>query len=324
MAGITGATLASIPNFKISRKNNPSTPLIYPMDMKDDGSVPGQDRISFTVYKYKKAIDNTIGPNQNSSNLPFPNLSERLDETKNFEAATIRLNTKNEPISAQTVFLPIQDKIQDQNSVTWGEGTLNDLQRRLANLSYSVMNADQKGVTNAGDELGQFLGDERTGTMGKIYAVEQAISVQNLLSRATATILNPNLELLFEKPTLRPFTFNFRLSPRSEKEAGAVKNIIKFFKTGMAPISVPNNLFLKAPYVFKIRYHYGSKITEDHPGINKIKMCALQSCVTDYTPNNVYMTYKDGTMISYNINLTFQELIPLYDIDYNDDHSIGY
>jgi hypothetical protein len=324
MAGITGATLASIPNSKISRKNNPSTPLIYPMDMKDDGGgVPGQDRISFTVYKYNKKINDTIGPNPNNSNFPFPNTTERLDETKNFEAATIRLNTKNEPISARTVFLPVQDKIQDQNGVTWGEGTLNDIQRRLANLSFNIMDKDKKGVTDAGAELVDFLTNSGTKNLGKLAAVEAAVGIQNLLSRATASILNPNLELLFEKPTLRPFTFNFRLSPRSEKEAGAVKNIIKFFKTGMAPIYDPKDLFLKAPYVFKIRYHYGSK-KEDHPGINRIKMCALQSCVTDYTPNNVYMTYKDGTMISYNINLTFQELIPLYDIDYNDDHAIGY
>jgi hypothetical protein len=323
MAGITGATLTSIPNSKISRpEHHPSGNLIYPIDMKDDGAVPGQDRISFSLYKYKKAINNTIGPNQNSSNLPFPNVSERLDETKNFESTSIRLRaTKEDQVYVTRVFLPVQDKIQDQNSVTWGEGTLNDAQRRLANLSFKAMTPTQKGFVDAGAELGEFF--EASKTLGKIYAVEQAISVQNLLSRATASILNPNLELLFEKPTLRPFTFNFRLSPRSEKEAGAVKNIIKFFKTGMAPISVPNNLFLKAPYVFKIKYHYGSK-KEDHPGINKIKMCALQSCVTDYTPNNVYMTYKDGTMISYNINLTFQELIPLYDVDYNDDHSIGY
>jgi hypothetical protein len=324
MAGITGATLASIPNFKINRTENPSGNLIYPIDMKDDSiGVPGQDRISFTVYKYNKKINDTIGPNQNNSNFPFPNTTERLDETKNFEPAFIRLK-KKDPVVVKSVFLPVQDKIQDQNSVTWGEGTLNDIQRRLANLSFNIMNADKKGVTDAGEELVDFLTNSGTGNLGRLAAVEAAVGVQNLLSRATASILNPNLELLFEKPTLRPFTFNFRLSPRSEKEAGAVKNIIKFFKTGMAPIYDPKDLFLKAPYVFKIRYHYGSKLTEDHPGINRIKMCALQSCVTDYTPNNVYMTYRDGTMISYNINLTFQELIPLYDVDYNDDHSIGY
>jgi hypothetical protein len=37
-----------------------------------------------------------------------------------------------------------------------------------------------------------------------------------LLSRTEGAILNPNLELLFEAPTLRPFTFTFKLASRSE------------------------------------------------------------------------------------------------------------
>ena len=47
----------------------------------------------------------------------------------------------------------------------------------------------------------------------------EAVGVQGLLSRATGTVLNPNLELLFQGPQLRPFTFQFRLSPRKATEA---------------------------------------------------------------------------------------------------------
>ena len=46
----------------------------------------------------------------------------------------------------------------------------------------------------------------------------EAVGAQGLLSRATGTVLNPNLELLFQGPQLRPFTFQFRLSPRGIEE----------------------------------------------------------------------------------------------------------
>ena len=34
----------------------------------------------------------------------------------------------------------------------------------------------------------------------------------------------------------------------------------------------------------------------EHPGLHKIKTCALTSCSVDYTPDGSYMTFEDGTM----------------------------
>ena len=44
----------------------------------------------------------------------------------------------------------------------------------------------------------------------------------NLLGRAGGVVLNPNLELLFSKPSLREFSLSFRLSARS-KDRGIKK-----------------------------------------------------------------------------------------------------
>ena len=52
----------------------------------------------------------------------------------------------------------------------------------------------------------------------------EAVGVQGLLSRATGTVLNPNLELLFQGPQLRPFTFQFRLSPRGNRSCRSKEN----------------------------------------------------------------------------------------------------
>ena len=127
-------------------------------------------------------------------------------------------------------------------------------------------------------------------------------------------VVNPNLELLFNGPQLRPFNFDFRLSPRSKPEAEQVKGIISFFKKGMAVRKVTGGLFLKAPNVFKIVYRNGNNKNAKHTSINKIKICALTSCTVDYTPDGTYSTFYDeeATMTQYGLRLQFSELEPIF------------
>ena len=43
------------------------------------------------------------------------------------------------------------------------------------------------------------------------------------------------MELLFNGPSLRNFSFNFKFTPRFQKEAQTVRTIMKAFKRNMAP-----------------------------------------------------------------------------------------
>ena len=165
----------------------------------------------------------------------------------------------------------------------------------------------------------------------KVFLAQQAAGVQGLLSRTTGAVLNPNLELLFRGPQLRPFSFSFTLSPRNREEAIQTRNIIRFFKQGMSVKTTASNIFLKSPNVFDINYQTfdgeGKQIT--HPSINLIKTCALVDCGVEYTPDGSYMTFNDPerTMTSYKINLQFSELDPVYDTDYDvhpEENFIGF
>jgi hypothetical protein len=147
-----------------------------------------------------------------------------------------------------------------------------------------------------------------------------------MISRTKGAVYNPNMELLFNGPQLRPFSFTFRLSPRSKKESESVRSIIRFFKQGMSPIRTQSNLFLKAPHTFQIQYLHRNK---EHKFINKIKECALQSFVVNYTPESNYATFTDGAMVSYEIQMQFTELEPIFNDDYKNpenapDTEIGY
>ena len=51
------------------------------------------------------------------------------------------------------------------------------------------------------------------------YFAGQAASVPNILQRAEGKMINNNLELLFNGPSLRSFNFSFQLRPRTKSEA---------------------------------------------------------------------------------------------------------
>ena len=227
-----------------------------------------------------------------------------------------------------TVVLPIQPSINDSNGVDWGGTTLNPIQAYAASASLQMMDSPS-GITGAAAEalrqaairFKQGLDAEGYGKAISLYFAQEAVGAQNLLSRTSGAILNPNLELLFNGPTLRPFNFTFRLSPRNKPEAEQVKKIINFFKKAMAVKTAKSEVFLKAPNVFDIEYLKGTK---KHNSLNKIKTCALLGFEVDYAPDGTYMTYEDGTMTSYQISLRFSELEPIYSKDYADGHTIGY
>lgn len=277
----------------------PATPkafLVYPLDMEKTK----QDRIKFTAVEYISS------GNLATQQITFPEGRRK----------TVRKGT--------SVFLPIQASITDQNSADWQGGNLNEMERFLVNESLKGMkNQTLEQLENqAATALGTGIKAlQKYQNEGKVYLASQAVGVTGLLGRF-GSVLNPNLELLFTGPQLRPFEFQFKMSAREQEEANTIKEIIKFFKQNMAPRGKSGEIFLRAPNTFFIEYMYGGQ-TQLHPGINKIKECALLNCAVDYTPNGTYMTYQDGTMVSYTLSLSFQELEPIYSGDY-DAHPIGY
>lgn len=221
-----------------------------------------------------------------------------------------------------SVTLPIQPSITDSNAARWGSSEMNAIQ------SFGVATSINLANRNDVDSLISGLGEIGTRALEEIfknkqyrqaiglYLAEQAVGSQGLLSRTTGQVLNPNMELLFQGPELRSFTFQFKLSPRSSEEAVRVKKIIRFFKQAMSVKTTSDNVFLKSPFVFDIRYLSNN---EDHKSLNRIKTCALLGCDVDYTPDGSYMTFNDAdkTMTSYGLSLRFSELEPIYDSDYN-------
>ena len=218
-----------------------------------------------------------------------------------------------------TCVLPIQSAINDQNLADWGEDRMNAADLIKGKIAMGMMGDKSQGkdpIGGVADSIAQNTGVAKEAVMQA--AVNKATGVQSILKRTKGATINPNLELLFNAPMLRPFQFQFRLSARNKTEAEEIIKIIRFFKQGMAPIRTKGNLFLLAPHTFQVHFVHAPSNGE-HPYIGKKKECALKTFSTDYTPENNYTTLKDGFMTSYVITMEFQELEPVFNDDYQED-----
>ena len=236
--------------------------------------------------------------------------------------------------SKGTVTLPIQSGIKDQNAAGWGAETMTPAEIAAGG---TVLKTIMEGSGGLKDQFGTGANQVKADTEGFQKAVGQAFTenltgVKGLLSRTEGKVINPNLELLFQKPSLRPFSFTFKLSARNPEEATDIVKIIRFFKQNMSPQKgggsggTSANLFLKAPNTFQIHYMHEGKGGKEHPFIGRPKECAMTSFEVDYTPDGNYSTLRDGYMTSYTISMTLKELEPVFYEDYDEfpEDQIGF
>jgi len=279
---------------------------IYPIGLGGDKD---QDVIKFTVLKYEPRGF------KNPSNTSLLAMGDR--------GALANRDPRG------SVTLPAPSKIEDTNACDWGEDSMNAVQAAIANIGLEFL-----GGGDMGDALGSTAGaikenrDQIKKALGPaIVDMAMGGTSGSILTRSTGNIMNPNMELLFKKPTLRPFGFNFKLAPRSAAEAKKVIQIIRLFKQAMAPIRSKSQFFLKSPHTFRLQYLNRNKSI---PFLNQFKECALQNMTVNYTPDGNYATYEDDngntrSVVAYSMTLQFKEIEPVYNDDYDnqDDDYTG-
>ena len=240
--------------------------------------------------------------------------------------------------SGEVILLPMVPGLQTSNGTQWNEDNADLVRLALGNLGRNFILQS----SNPGGELASNFGAAFQGAMadgGAIintlmqddflrdniasYFAGKAAGV-NILGRSTGQVINPNLEVLFKGPKLRSFNFQFTMTPRGEKEAETIRDIIRIFKHRMAPRRSPTGLFLQTPYIFKLKYIYNDKTKKTHKFLNKFKPCALTECTVNYTPENQYATLTNGSMTQYQLGLAFNEIETIYASDYDGEDEMGF
>ena len=242
---------------------------------------------------------------------------------------------QNEIVSGH-VILPIPQSIGDANSVEWGSSNLNPLEAAGLAAAATGIKGGISGIVDVVKGTAKFTADKALDLGNdSILALQSAIAgkvvnfaggnvnIKSIVARTTGQVLNPNQELLFDGPSLRSFSFVFDLAPRYSEEGLEIMKMIRFLKKSMAAKSTKDGFFLQAPDLFKIKYMSGRN---DHPFLNRFKVCALTNMTVNYTGSNTYSTYDDGTPVHIQLGLNFNEINPVYAQDYDAEglNGVGY
>tara|TARA_Y100001973_G_C5193772_1_gene332764 strand:+ start:768 stop:1970 length:1203 start_codon:yes stop_codon:yes gene_type:complete len=279
-----------------------------------------QDFLKFSVFEYKRSVRTAQQLSKRNQNSFISSGRESLSQEQG--------NLRDTRDLLGSVILPIPAQLADTNSTAWGESRMNQLESSLYGAAVGGIQGQGEQVRDSfQNALGTLSANQN---MVASYFAKQAvnsliggnITLDQLMARNQGEILNPNLELLFSGPTLRNFTFNFKLTPRYEKEAQIIRTIIKSFKRNMAPKGSGGTV-LRTPNVFQIEYMGRAK---DY--LNRMKICALKNVAVNYTGDGTFATYKDGAPISSMLTLSFTELTPIYNEDYagydNNEDGVGF
>jgi hypothetical protein len=126
-------------------------------------------------------------------------------------------------------------------------------------------------------------------------------------------VVNPHTQMLFKAPSLRQFSYTFKLMPRSLAEANQIINIVKFFRAAAYPElssgqtdaqgkSVEMSTY-KFPDIFQITY-----LTRGKENKNLIKQVESYLTAVSVTYNETSPTfYANGMPSEVTLQLTFQE-----------------
>lgn len=302
--------------------------LIYPEDLIRDG----QDTLHITEYSYKSPSGSELLGGNPGSILTNALQKTGIAGTKEFLG---------------TVILPIPNNVADNNSVAWGADTMNNLTAAATAQVMGNMGSSVAGAL-AGQAMNTLTGFNPTplamiasiatskgfnindptvksqieAALGSLIlkAGQFDVPPETILARGLGVVPNSNLELLFQGPTLREFSFGWRLSPRSENEAKTVRKIIRVFKQGMAARKLNSGAaagvsaaLLGTPNVFKLEYKTGNTSIS---ALNKFKLCALTNFSVNYAPDGQWAAYEDSQPVSLTIGMSFTEIEPIFESDY--------
>ena len=270
----------------------------------------------------KKSNKNRRTNKNNYVNDKAVKLSKAQQKAADIINSTSTLDNRKRPEFGKRILgsitLPIPNGVTDQNKVNFGAGSLNPFQVAVAQGALkTLLDGLGAGADQAAETFSESAKNSSLKPALANLLTASIIGVDNneLLARGTGNIINNNLELLFKGPTLRPFTFQFNLSPRDVDESIQVQKIIRCFKQSSAVQRTPGGIFLASPNTYRLEFKNG---TSPHKFLPKIKECALLAVSVNYMPENSYMTYENSSMVAYTVNLSFQELEPIFNNDYDD------
>lgn len=175
----------------------------------------------------------------------------------------------------------------------------------VSNIGYedtSAFGEGKKFVDNLQQAVGQYFSSDVASRITK--TIGGLLGAGKVGLGLAGFALNENLLVLFRGVGLREFSYDFFFSPKSAREALAVRNIIKSFRFHAHPeVKFGYGLMYVAPGTFDIEFMHRGKRNEK---VHQVSTCVLTRVDVDYAPMG-WTTHTDGMPIQTRLSLTFKE-----------------
>lgn len=140
------------------------------------------------------------------------------------------------------------------------------------------------------------------GAIDMIPGLEGAMEVVEM---KRGYIRAPQMELAFKGIPKRSFSYDFKMIPKSAREADQIQKIIMAFKSNMLPRMVDGSVRRQTiPSTFNIQYMYQNN---ENTNLHKISTCVLESMDVTYGGDR-YRTYEEGVPVETALSLSFKEM----------------
>ena len=266
-----------MPEFIMSKRDKNIKSLYYPMDISE------KVFMSFDIYSrvnVKTSTAHNVGNNNDYYNQ-FENWANF------FGVYPTSTNKSGDYKTAIYLYIPPALKTQydmqytETEASTWGAG----MESLFAGEGVDSLTA--------------------IGATAILQGAEKLADSSGRFTKKMGVAKNPFMEVLFQTPSFRTHTFDFKFNPINEDETRMVTNIIKEFKTSMHPgySQRSGKTLLTYPDEFEISFLPGY---QEH--LFKINRSYLTSCSVDYNAEGIpsfFERTKAPTAIA--LSLTFKE-----------------
>ena len=261
------------------------------------------DYVSFNFYDYKPpfqtdAQDSGANAQANSAYRSY----SASAETQNLKPA----------VDFKPVILYMPEDVNAQYGANWGGAGFGVGYREIAKIG---ANGGLPDFDNLLDSIagGIKIGVYKTAVENINKALGGNVSVNQLMSGISGTIVNPNVEMMYEAPELRGFNLSFKMMSRSKEETAEIKQICTQFKKAMLPSfggttlanTANSGALLSVPKIVQVSFMTGNGLNEY---VSQFKPCAITSVNINYTPDGAWATYKGGAPVATELQITFKEL----------------
>lgn len=292
---------------------------------KKDPITADTDYVSFQFYNYKPPFGRGEGEE----------ISPDIDTNTSLGGAsalytqytrTSKFGTGDKAKGYQNIILFMPEDIGSEMTGQWGAAGWGLAAKALMETAGTKNLDDISNAIGAGGEA--LAGGVKIGTYDLIMKGINGLTggsadINQVMGGISGTIVNPNVEMMYQSPDLRTFTLNFKMVPRSSEEAAEIKRICTTFRRAMLPSyggqalggTVKNNgALLTIPKMVQPTFMSGNSPNEYIP---QYKPCVISGVNINYTPDGAWAAYDGGSPVATNLSINFKETKLIFEQEVN-------